>query len=197
MVRDFWSKGLVSRDLRSSSRCSRVLRRPPQSPAVLETCWNRSVTRMFQRRLPLLQDPNDSQLPVPPGDGEGLPRSTRRPAVGGLLSSMTANPSTRRCTRPASGVTRLPGIVTSSSPVTRADSERRMVYRAKHVRNLGQAKRRDSSTAQSTTRSHTRVSIDTIVQWTDHRPSVQFESGGDGHGCARHRTKNSASVRSP
>src|SRR5437879_1084034 len=39
MARDFWSKGVVSRGLRSSSRCSRVLRRPPQSPAVLETCW--------------------------------------------------------------------------------------------------------------------------------------------------------------
>src|SRR4029453_8272883 len=43
MARDFWSKGLVSRDLRSSSRCSRVLRRPPQSPAVLETSLTTSA----------------------------------------------------------------------------------------------------------------------------------------------------------
>jgi hypothetical protein len=41
MARDFWSKGLVSRDLRSSSPCSRVLGRLPQSPAVVETCWRR------------------------------------------------------------------------------------------------------------------------------------------------------------
>jgi hypothetical protein len=31
------------------------------------------------------------------------------------------------------------------------------------------------------------TSIDTIVQWTDHDPSVQIESGGDGH--APHRTE--------
>ena len=43
--------------------------------------------------------------------------------------------------------------------------------------------------ARSFTTSHPKVSIDTIVQWTAHRPSVQIESGGDGHRCARHRTE--------
>jgi hypothetical protein len=52
MARDFWSKGLVSRDLRSSSRCSRVLRRPPQSPAVLETFWRRRSSLEYSRNDP-------------------------------------------------------------------------------------------------------------------------------------------------
>ena len=66
----------------------------------------------------------------PPTNGFSLwsrtQENTPRPAAGGSLNSTTANPPTRRCTKPAFPATSLSKIATLSSPVTHLDTENEM-----------------------------------------------------------------------